>query len=154
MAKYILAALVLSVSLAGHASANPDAVVFQNGDVRISGPGNGLVFADGSLQLSAVGSFLTIQAVSATSVINFDNGVTSPAVQTCAQCPQGMVAVGGGGKQEAGGVGFVLMNGSYPTPDSTGWCVFWVASLQAAQTGINVKTWATCIKPSIQPAPQ
>lgn len=154
MAKHILAALVLSVFLVGHASANPDAVVFENGDVHISGPGNSLVFPDGSMQQSGVASSLTYQTVSAPKEISFPGGQTTGAQQACVSCPQGMVALGGGGKQMSGGIGFVLMNGSYPTPDSTGWCVFWVASLQAAQTGINVETWATCVRTSLLPAPQ
>jgi len=149
MAKYSIAAFVLSLFLVGQVSANPD-VVIKNGDVRILGLGNSMVFADGSTQQSAAASSLVVQTVSTPGTFSFPNGQASPAVQTCVQCPQGMVALGGGGVQTAGGVGFVLMNGSSPSPDSTSWCVTWVASLPSpqSQTG-NVQTWATCVKTSL-----
>jgi hypothetical protein len=54
--KSIISALVASsLLLAGHAlaAAPPDSVVFEGGDVRIKGSGNGLVFPDGSRQTTA-----------------------------------------------------------------------------------------------------
>lgn len=44
---------VILISIATQAFANPDAVVFDNGDVRINGAGNGLVFPDGTIQHTA-----------------------------------------------------------------------------------------------------
>ena len=142
MARIILAAMVVWASFAGQAAAAPDAAVFQNGDVRMTGAGNGLVFPDGSIQNSA--STVAVQTVSAPGSISFPNGTMSPAQITCVQCPQGAVAVGGGGVQ-TGGIGFVLFNGSSPTPPATGWCVTWVASLSIAQSN-TVQTWAICAR--------
>jgi hypothetical protein len=49
--KSIISALVMSsLLLAGQAFAAPDAVVFDGGDVHITGDGNGLVFPDGTIQ--------------------------------------------------------------------------------------------------------
>ena len=45
-----LAVVILS---AGTLFAAPDAIIFQGGDVRISGDGNGLVFPNGSIQTTA-----------------------------------------------------------------------------------------------------
>jgi hypothetical protein len=52
--KRIISALVASsLLLASQALAAPDSVVFEGGDVRIKGLGNGLVFPDGSRQTTA-----------------------------------------------------------------------------------------------------
>lgn len=49
----VIVVVVSLVLWVGHAFANPDSVVFEGGDVRINGAGNGLVFPDGSIQNSA-----------------------------------------------------------------------------------------------------
>jgi hypothetical protein len=148
MAKYIFVFLVLSLFFVGHASADSDSVVAEDGDIRINGLGNGLVFPDGTKQQSAAAVSLVIQHVSSDNQVSFPNGQTSPAVTTCLYCPQGMVALGGGGVQTSGGVGFVFMNASSPTSNSTGWCVTWVASLQSSQTN-NVQTQVTCVQSAL-----
>jgi len=55
MARIISALVVSSLLLAGQAlaAAPPDSVVFEGGDVRIKGSGNGLVFPNGSRQTTA-----------------------------------------------------------------------------------------------------
>ena len=136
---------VFLLLIVASAFANPDGVVVSGGDLKISDLGTGLVFPNGTTQYSA--NSIATENVSAPGSVSFPNGVASPAQTTCVQCPQGMVAVGGGGMQTAGGVGFVLLNGSYPSPDTLSWCVVWVGSLQSTQTS-NVQTWATCLKPT------
>ena len=153
--KSILAAAAVSVLLVGRAFANSgDAVVTDGGDVRINGPGNGLVFPDSSVQYRAAATSLVTQTVYSTQEISFPNGMASPAQLTCVQCPQGTVALGGGGRQVAGGVGFVLMNGSLPSANLSQWCVWWVASLPQPQSQTNnVETWASCLQTSLSPPP-
>jgi hypothetical protein len=55
MKRIISALVVSSLLLAGqvYAAAPPDAIVFEGGDVRIKGTGNGLVFPNGSRQTVA-----------------------------------------------------------------------------------------------------
>lgn len=52
----IIAGFALVILSAGPLFAqNPDAVVFSDGDVRITGAGNGLVFPDNTVQTTAAG---------------------------------------------------------------------------------------------------
>jgi hypothetical protein len=54
MLRIAIIVFIVSVLFVDYGFSSPDAVVFQEGDVRITGPGNGLVFPDGSVQYSAV----------------------------------------------------------------------------------------------------
>lgn len=156
LSKIIVMLFCISMPMTMLAQANPPSTIIE-GDLGITGTPevNGLVFPDGSTQYKAAATSLVTQTVHSNpdEQISFQNGQASPAVQTCIQCPQGMVATGGGGKQNAGGVGFLLLNGSYPSPDSTSWCVSWVSSLPSQQPPqpqtYNVQTWATCLKTSL-----
>jgi hypothetical protein len=59
----ILVGLALVLLSAGTVFAAPDAIVFQGGDVRISGTGNGLVFPNGTIQTKAALEGLSIGTV-------------------------------------------------------------------------------------------
>jgi len=154
LSRIIVMLVFISMPMTVLAQAIPDSTIVE-GDLRIAGTPevNGLVFPDSSKQYKAAATSLVTQTVHSIpdEQVSFQNGQASPAVQTCIQCPQGMVAVGGGGKQNAGGIGFLLLNGSYPSPDSTSWCVTWVSSLPSPQQPqtYNVQTWATCLKTSL-----
>jgi hypothetical protein len=47
MLRIAIIVFIVSVLFVDYGFSSPDAVVFQEGDVRITGPGNGLVFPDG-----------------------------------------------------------------------------------------------------------
>jgi len=51
--QFIMQVGIIIVTCSSFAYANPDAIVIPNGDVRIKGPGSGLVFPDGSIQYKA-----------------------------------------------------------------------------------------------------
>ena len=53
MTRILLLVFVLSVFFVDYVFSNNDSVVFQDGDVRINGLGNGLAFPDGTMQYSA-----------------------------------------------------------------------------------------------------
>jgi hypothetical protein len=153
LSRIIVMLVLISMPMTVLAQAIPDSTIVE-GDLRITGTPevNGLVFPDSSKQYKAAATSLVTQTVYSIpdQQVSFPSGQASPAIQTCVQCPQGMVATGGGGKQTAGGVGFLLLNGSYPAPDPTSWCVSWVASLPSPQSQTcNVQTWATCLKTSL-----
>jgi len=81
-----------------------------------------------------------IQVVTSTTTLSFPSGGNKAA---SVSCPQGMNALGGGA-QNTGGGGEVLLNGSWPCDSkATGWCVTYYPFNSAATTA-TVVTYAIC----------
>lgn len=89
------------ICIASAFAANPDSIIF-DGDVRIIGQGNGLVYPDGSIQYKA-----TVQGPQGNIGLTGPAGPQGPAGPAGTQGPQGVPGA-------TGGIQFVIQNHTVP----------------------------------------